>query len=64
MTSIRIRDPYGNVREVDASARPFWEGREGYQILAPLVDAPAPVEPANDPKTSKAAVRPAQNKEA
>jgi hypothetical protein len=34
MTTLTIRDPYGNTFEVDTYARPYWEGREGYEILS------------------------------
>jgi hypothetical protein len=63
MAVLKIRDVYGNEFEIDASARPFWEHREGYEILPDPASEPAataaPVEP-TPPKTSaKAAVRPA-----
>ncbi len=35
MAKIRIRDPYLVVHEIDESALPFWEGREGYEVLEP-----------------------------
>lgn len=68
MATFRIRDPYGREFDIDATARPFWEGREGYTIL---VGAPVPgdeperstepqPDPSGAPKTSsKAAPRPA-----
>ncbi|GHE47308.1 hypothetical protein GCM10017673_56440 [Streptosporangium violaceochromogenes] len=68
MATLRIRDPYGREFDIDATARPFWEGREGYTILA---SAPSPgdeqerptelqLDPSGAPKTSsKAAPRPA-----
>lgn len=66
MATIRIRDPYGNEFEVDAFARPYWENREGHQILDDQPEGePASQAPAEDPqrsttpKTSKAASRPA-----
>ena len=40
MDTLTIRDPYGNTFDIDASARPFWERRDGYTIL----DDPAPGE--------------------
>ena len=68
MDTLKIRDVYGNTFEIDASARPFWEHRDGYTILpadeppalepAPDVAPAAPVEPTTS-KPSKAAVRPA-----
>lgn len=65
---MKIRDPYGSVFEVDDTALPFWEHREGYEVLDTPGDEPTPVEPAalqpdisGDPTTSKAAVRRARS---
>lgn len=55
MAELTVRDPYGNEFPIDATARPFWEGREGYTILPG--DEPQPAEPT--PSSKKAASRPA-----
>lgn len=64
MSTLKIRDPYGNTFEVDAYARPYWENREGYSIES---DEPEVVNAAPEPETpitkSKAGSRPAQNTE-
>ncbi len=36
MATLRVRDAYSNEFEIDASARPFWENREGYELLDPI----------------------------
>lgn len=67
MASLTVRDPYGVEFEIDASAAPFWEHREGFSILddpAPgdepkPADAPKAAEPATPKTSAKAAVRPA-----
>ncbi|MER6942490.1 hypothetical protein ABT294_00580 [Nonomuraea sp. NPDC000554] len=56
MATLTIRDPYGNTFEIDASARSFWEHRDGYTIL-PGDEPEAPAEPTQTGK--KAASRPA-----
>lgn len=56
MASLTIRDPYGNEFEIDATARPYWEHREGYTILPGA--EPEPAEPPT-PTSKKAASRPA-----
>lgn len=66
MSSLTIRDPYGNTFEVDAFALPYWQGREGYTIEDPSETGDEPDTPAGDssqetssPKPKKAASRPA-----
>jgi hypothetical protein len=63
MTKLRVRNSFGDEFEIDASARPFWEHREGHQILPgeePAVPADAAPAESGDPKPStKAAHRPA-----
>ena len=62
MAELTVRDPYGNTFPIDATARAYWQDRDGYTIL----DAPETGEepkPAESPKTSSKAVRPAQDKE-
>lgn len=67
MADLKIRDVYGNEFQIDASARPFWEHREGFSILDDLApgDEPKPAgaseaaEPARPKPAAKAAVRPA-----
>jgi hypothetical protein len=62
-----IRDPYRAEFEIDSSALPFWEGREGYEVLGPVEEpaqaepAAAPVERTSAPITKKAATRPASD---
>ena len=66
MGTLTVRDPYGREFQIDATARPFWEHREGHTILPPAAPAeqttpagPAPA-PSGTPKpTTKAASRPA-----
>ncbi|MFB4280849.1 hypothetical protein ACBJ59_36555 [Nonomuraea sp. MTCD27] len=60
MSTRIIRDPYGSTFEIDATALPFWEHREGYTILP--VEEPDEPRPEQDdtPKTSKRAARAAQ----
>jgi hypothetical protein len=64
MATLTVRDVYGNTFEIDATARPFWEKREGFTILP----GDEPEQTAEDkpdqpgPKTTtskKAASRPA-----
>ncbi|MEV8638094.1 hypothetical protein AB0395_41225 [Streptosporangium sp. NPDC051023] len=57
MSSLRIRDEYGNEFEVDASARPFWEHREGYTILGLVPD------PGEEPTVLGGELAPAQSVE-
>ncbi|MFI7691787.1 hypothetical protein ACIBQ6_22150 [Nonomuraea sp. NPDC049655] len=65
MSTLKIRDPYGNTFEIDAYARPYWENREGYAILPDeREDAERQPDKSDTPKTtSKAGSRPAQNTE-
>lgn len=62
MATLTVRDVYGNTFEIDASARPFWEKREGFTIL-PGDEPEQPAEPVQSgTKTTsnkKAAPRPA-----
>lgn len=61
MAELTVSDPYGNTFQIDATAAPYWEHRDGYTILRDEPALPAPVEA---PKTtSSRAVRPAQDKE-
>jgi hypothetical protein len=69
--TLHVRDPYGNVTEIHPSARPFWEHREGYEVLDGSSDEPAqsvevvtPAESGTTKRTTKqAATQPAQNVE-
>ncbi|MER7361940.1 hypothetical protein [Nonomuraea wenchangensis] len=54
MATLTIRDPYGNTFEVDATARPYWEHREGHTILDTPEPESAP-EMAQEPKPAEAA---------
>ena len=59
MATLRVRGPYSNEFEIDATARSFWEHREGYTIL-PGDEPEAPVEATTQP-SKKAAPRPASD---
>lgn len=65
MSTLTVRDPYGNTFEIDATALPFWVNKPGHTILPGEADQPAePPEESGTPKTkSKAGSRPAQNTE-
>jgi hypothetical protein len=54
-----IRDPYRAEFEIDSSALPFWEGREGYEVLGP-VEEPAQAEPAASPVEPTSAAKSAK----
>lgn len=62
-----VRDPATREIEIDESALPFWQDREGYTVIGPVPEPAA--EPAQPEETGtptparKAASRPAQNVE-
>ncbi|WP_326828676.1 hypothetical protein OIE13_22310 [Streptosporangium sp. NBC_01810] len=69
-----VQDPATREIEIDESALPFWQGREGYTVIGPVPEpgvksAQLPTEPAppdessNPTTTRKAASRPAQSVE-
>ena len=62
MSSLTVRDVYGNTFEIDATARAYWQDREGYTIFDASEAGDEP-KPAESPKTTSKAVRPAQDKE-
>ncbi|MFF0864160.1 hypothetical protein ACFYUV_20545 [Nonomuraea sp. NPDC003560] len=62
MSTRTVRDMYGNTFEIDATALRYWQDREGYTILDDPETGDEP-KPAESPKTSSKAVRPAQDKE-
>ncbi|MFF4417094.1 hypothetical protein ACFYY8_31625 [Streptosporangium sp. NPDC001559] len=71
MSKIRIRDPYQAEFEIESAALPYWQHREGYEVLGPVSehgDEPAleaapvtaqPETPGTSHPIKKAAVRPA-----
>ncbi|MET8985830.1 hypothetical protein ABZW49_10315 [Nonomuraea wenchangensis] len=54
MATLMIRDPYGNEFPVDATARRYWEHREGYEILTDRETEPA-ADPAVEGETGMTA---------
>lgn len=67
MSTLTVKDPYGNTFEIDASARPYWDNpnraREGYTVLPgepATASEPRPDE-SGTPKSSKRAARAAQD---
>ncbi|KAB8186863.1 hypothetical protein FH608_046070 [Nonomuraea phyllanthi] len=67
MATLTIRDPYGNEFEIDATARKFWEHREGYTILPEPAPSQQDESPAQSPdktgapKSTQRAARAAQD---
>ena len=64
MATLTVRDVYGNTFEIDATARPFWEGREGFTIMPGDEPDQAAEDKSDQPGTKttsskKAAPRPA-----
>ena len=62
MATLRVRNQFNEIFEIDATARPFWEHREGHEILPDPGDEPdVPAEVADSKPSKKAAPRPASD---